>query len=169
MKADIINTNYIFNHKIVKIWRITLLTYGIILISITSIYELKKIYEYELTISIISSFFMVTGFIITILSSFIYSRVGEFTFRENKIDLTLKESDLCFDLTQIEKLTLEKEYGKFYFFKINKTEFVVELNKSQISELKMTLNNLGIEINSRYFLKKIFDWFKKKNTLHNTV
>lgn len=84
MKIQIIDTKYIFNHKLFNLWKIPAITYGSMLIYST-IDGLDKIEDYEYIIEIISKCLIYSGFILVFVNMFIFSRIGLLTIDDKEI------------------------------------------------------------------------------------
>ncbi len=169
MKTDIIDTNYIFNHRIVKAWRFLLLFYGIILVYLTMSKGFETLHEYEFIILILSKVFVVSGMIFFFANMFWYLRVGEIFIKENELTIKQNKSEKIIELNLIDEIKFGNEYGNFYNLKIAESDLIIELNKPQVAELKIILKELNIKIKHRHFTDRISEWFSKKNTLYNNV
>jgi len=169
MKTDIIDTNYVFNHRIVKIWRFLLLGYGITLIYFTIYSGFDRLHEFEFIVSILSKFFVISGMIIFFANMFWSLRIGQISIKNNELNIKQNKSEKIIELTNINKVTFGKDRGNFYYLKVADSDLIIELKKSQIAELKTILSELDITIKHRHFTDRISEWFNKKNTLYNNV
>lgn len=169
METDLIDTEYIMNHRIIKIWKTIILIYGILLIYLTSLGGTEKIAQYESMISISSTIFIISGLIIIFLNMFVYLRIGKFTLNNNVMTLNQNKNKSEIDLNTIDTMVFGKEYGKFYYLKVEQSDFIIELNKSQLTDFRKIIDDLNIDIKHRHFSDRIKEWFNKKNTLYNNV
>lgn len=167
MKTDIIDTNYIFNHRIVKIWRFLLLAYGIMLIYFTTYSGFDRLHEFEFIVSVLSKFFMISGMTIFFANMFWSLRIGKISIKNNELIIKQNESEKIIELNKIDKITFGKERRNFYYLKVAESDLIIELNKSQIAKLKTILSELNVRIKHRHFTDRISEWFNKKNTLYN--
>ena len=167
MKTDIIDTNYINNLAIIKVWKRIILVYGIWLIYLTSLNGVEKIYEYESIISITSNIFMISGLIIILLNTIIYLRVGTFDLKRDVLILNQNKKLRKIELDSIETIVFGKEYGKFYYLKVDQSDFVIELNESQLYDFKKIIDDLNIKIINRNFTDKLRERFNKKLEFYN--
>ena len=167
MQTDIIDTNYINNLAIIKVWKRIILVYGIWLIYLTSLNGVEKIYEYESIISITSNIFIISGLVILLLNTVVYLRIGTFVLNENVLILNQKKKVLEIELDAIKTIVFGKEYGKFYYLKVDQSDFVIELNESQLYDFKKIIGDLNIKIINRNFTDKLRERFNKKLEFYN--
>ncbi|HIB36859.1 hypothetical protein [Mesonia sp.] len=166
MQTDIINTNYINNLKIIKVWKRIILAYGIWLIYLTSLNGIEKIYEYESIISSTSNIFIISGLIIILLNTIIYLRVGTFVLKRDVLILNQNKKVREIELDSIETIVFGKEYGKFYYLKVEQSDFIIELNESQLYDFKKIIGDLNIKIINRNFTDRLRERFGKKFELN---
>lgn len=158
MKTDLIDTNYVYNHRFFKIWKHYLLLYGAILIGLTMFDGVEIIKKYEFYISIFSKFFAFSAIILGFMNGWLFLRIGEVCVTNEELVFELKDSKNVIELKSINEVIFGKEYGKFYYLKIQKSELIVELDKNQLKEFKSIFEKLDIEIKDRHFMDKISQW-----------
>ncbi len=160
MKTDLIDTNYVYNHRFFKIWKHYLLLYGAILIGLTMFDGVEIIKKYEFYISIFSKFFAFSAIILGFMNGWLFLRIGEVCITNEELVFELKDSKSLIELKSINEVIFGKEYGKFYYLKIQKSELIVELDKNQLKEFKSIFEKLDIEIKDRHYTDKISQWFR---------
>lgn len=156
MKTDIINSNFLYNSKIHKVWKSLFLLYGLLLIFFTTSNGFTTLNKYEFLITIISKIFIGLGLLFFFLNMFIFSRIGKIEVENNLIHITSEDSKKTIDLNSIEEVTFGKENNKFYYLKIADSELIIELNKSQYSDFKNVLNKFNVNIKPKHFTDRIF-------------
>ncbi len=162
MKTQLINTNYIFDHKLFKLWKFPAMFYGLLLIFKTA-NGLKEMQEYENLISIISNCIIGTGFVLFFLNMFIYSKIGELILENGKLYIKKyngKETEI--DLSELDSLILGNDKGKFYSMTINNIEIEVLFDKKDLSEFTETLSRNGVELKNKYLYERILKLLKVK-------
>ncbi|WP_442266199.1 hypothetical protein ACSIGC_00350 [Tenacibaculum sp. ZS6-P6] len=161
MKADLIDTNYVYNHRFFRIWKECLLLYGILLIVLTMFEAANTIGKYDFYISSFSKFFVFSGMILWFMNSWLFLRIGEVSTTNKELILEFKDSKKVIELNSINQVIFGKEYRKFFYLKIQESELVIELDKNQIKELKNIFKEFNIEIKYRHYTDNISEWFKK--------
>jgi hypothetical protein len=141
------------------------LTYGIILVYFTTYTGFERLLEFEFIVLILSKFFVISGMIILFANMFWSLKIGEISIKNNELIINQNESEKIIELNKIDKITFGKERGNFHYLKVAESDLIIELNKSQIVELKAIFTELNIGIKHRYFTDRISEWFNKKNTL----
>ncbi len=164
MKTDLIDTNYVYNHRFFKIWKHYLLLYGALLIGLTMFDGAEIIKKYEFYISIFSKFFAFSAMILGLMNGWLFLRIGEVCITNEELVFDLKDSKKVIELKSINEVIFGKEYGKFYYLKIQKSELIVELDKNQLEELKSIFEELDIEIKHRHYMDKISQWFRNSTS-----
>ncbi len=81
---------------------------------------------------------------------------------ENELIIEQKTSKKVIKLNTLNEIIFGDEYGKFYYLKVLDSDFIIELNKSQVNELKNIFAKFEIKIRHRHFSDKISEWFNKK-------
>jgi hypothetical protein len=161
MKTDLIDTDYVYNHRIFKIWKELIFLYGTLLIGLTIFDGVETIIKYEFYIILFSHIFWFSGIIMMLLNSKLFLRIGEVSITNKELAFELKDSKKVIKLNSINQVIFGKEYGKFYYLKIDESELVMELDKNQLKELKNILEELDIEITHRHYTDRILEWYKK--------
>ena len=100
---------------------------------------------------------------------FVYLRIGKFTLNNNVMTLNQNKNVSEIDLNTIDTIVLGKEYGKLYYLKVEQSDFIIELNKYQLTDFRRIIDDLNIKIKHRHFSDRIKEWFNKKNTMYNNV
>ena len=159
MKIDIINTNYIFDHKLFKWLRIPVILYGVFLIAKTS-NGLQDLSEYESVIEIISSIILYSCLVFVFLNAIIFSRCGELKITENTIHIDNKDQESTIKLESLNKVSIGKDQGKFYSIYINDIVIQVIMEKDEFSALKDFLKKNNIQVERKYLSDKITKWLK---------
>ncbi len=159
MKIQIINTNYIFDHKLFRLWKFPVLFYGIMLVFKTSS-GLKELQNYEHSLEIISNSIIYSGFLLFLLNQFVFSKIGELIIDKDKMTVKKyngKEQDI--DLHSLEMVRIGNDKGKFYSVQLNDNEFELILNKTELQEFMKLLTQKNIEIKNKYWFDRILNWF----------
>ena len=162
MKTDIIDTHYVYNTQIFKVWKILMLFYGMILIYLTTIKGFDRLNEFEFIISILSKVFVTSGMLFFFANMFWSIKIGEILIKNDKLIIEQNESEKIIDLNLIDKVVFGKDRGDFYDLKISESDIVIKLSKSQLVKFKKHLTELNIEIKHRYFADRVSEWFRNK-------
>jgi hypothetical protein len=165
MKADIINTNFIFEHKLFKFWKILFIIYGILLIYHTASGGIEKLYDYESTIKFLSNFFVLTGFLLFFANSFMFSRIGELIIKNNNLIIEKGKLEITIDLNKIDEVTFGKWQKNFYYIKLKNEEICLELKNEELIKFKETFEKFNIKINHRYLVERIIHWLRRRTKL----
>lgn len=161
MKADIIDTNYVYNHKFYNIWKTIILTYGVLLIVATAYSGLESLLKYNTIITISSTTIIVSIFIVILINAFLFSRIGQLTIKNETLKVSINDQITTLDLTTIDEIEFGKHDNKFYSLTVNQKTITVELHTAQLLEFKKTLELYNVKIKHHHFSDKLSHWFSK--------
>ncbi|MCO6357138.1 hypothetical protein [Roseivirga pacifica] len=159
MKIQLINTNYIFDHKLFKLWKFPVLFYGVLLIFKTA-GRLNELQNHESLIEIISSTIIYSGILLFFFNVLMYSKIGELIIEGNSIiakKYNGKEQPI--DLHSLKSIRMGNDKGNFYSLQIGDREFEVIFSKNELIEFKQYLTQKNIEIKDKYWYERVRKWF----------
>ena len=160
MKIHLVNTNYIFDHKLFKLWKYPAILYGILLIFKTT-NGLKELQEYENLFRMISTCFISTGFIFFLLNMFVYGKIGELIVKNDKLFIKKYHDQVTeIDLEVLESVTIGKDKGKFYSVTINELQIEVILDKTDLENFTELLSRNDVVVKDMYLYERILKLIK---------
>ena len=172
MKIDVVDTNYIFGHKGFNLWKKCLLGYGIFLVLYTTGGSLDFLKSIHGIVPYVSQFFIATSFILVILNSVLFLRIGEVIIDETHLKIRTGEKELRYELATLNWLQLEKGYSECYHIKSEGFEVAVALNDIELKSFKETISALNIELKlvESNIIKALWHQvFKKESTSKEIV
>lgn len=161
MTTDLIDIDYVYNHRLFKIWKGLLVIYGILLIFLTKDNGFETLIKYEYIITVVSQIFFISWIVIFILKTLMFSRVGKLSIDQDRFVIDLKDTRQIVDLNMVNEITLGKHSRKFYHLEVLDHDLVLELDKSQLNALKHILTQQDIKIKHRLLTDRISTWFRK--------
>lgn len=161
MTTDLIDIDYIYNHRLYKIWKGLLVIYGVLLIFLTKDNGFETLIKYEYLITVVSQIFFISWIVIFILKTLMFSRVGKLSTDQDRLVIDLKDNRQIVDLNMVKEITLGKHSRKFYHLEVLEHDLVLELDKSQLNALKHILTQQDINIKHSLLTDRISTWFRK--------
>lgn len=153
LKVRIINTNYVFDHKLFKLWFIPTFMYGILLIFKTSS-GLTELQDYENLLKIISNCVIFSGIILVFINMIIYFKIGELVLDNDILFVEIYNGKQTrFELTKLDSITLVNKRGKFYTLTIGEIDYEVILDEKDLEMFRevLTRNQVVLKNKSTYF------------------
>lgn len=152
MKADIININYFNETKFYKILRIIVIFFAVCFGVYSGIdWFITPLDNYENYYYLFMQIFLGLVFLINILESILFTRIGTFEVSENMLVITNRETVNHIDLTTVNEVTIGKVAYRFYKLKINQDNIVINFTKMEIRAFSKLLESFNIKINRRIF------------------
>lgn len=161
MKLHLIEPNYVYKHKYFNIIKVIGGIYMLLLLRYTTYNSDNSFLISVKELEMISALFMFLIFIILLLNSILYIKVGELCIDKNTIKLLKNEWTKTIYLKNIKSIQIQKVHGKEYVLKIDKVKIPIELNTSELNALKRL--NTVTKIN----FEKISIFNKLKNSILN--
>ncbi|WP_400077957.1 hypothetical protein [Winogradskyella sp. R77965] len=157
MTLDIIQDNYINNHKYSFVWKWFIITFGIIYtLLVFKIIELPELYEtiFNLSLGIV--------LIASLLNSFLFTRIGKLELIENILISRIDNEVETIKLNTIKTVKISSTNKNHYFLKFEPDfEVLVEMKNGQLDAIKQVLIKNKIEIIDTNFMSKLKNWFSK--------
>ncbi|SDY05968.1 hypothetical protein SAMN05444411_1171 [Lutibacter oricola] len=155
MEKDIIDTNYIYHHKYYYLWKIPYLVYGGLLIYLTTNDSgINRLIENDKVFQSISGLFLFFIFVIPLLNTFLFSRIGKFKITDNEMFVQTDKIDKTIQLKEITNIEYIRSDNKFYDFKFDSLELTIEMTKTELREFESICKELGVHIEKKGFLKR---------------
>ncbi|NAS30039.1 hypothetical protein GTQ40_03570 [Flavobacteriaceae bacterium R38] len=111
-------------------------------------------------VNITSTCIIILYFIIVLLNSVLYTRIGNIEFANRKIVISKDHKQSEFLLSNIKIIKISKEQNKHYLVEANPFfKEVIELNNTDLLNIKSYLDENQIE----YQHKSIANWFRRFN------
>ena len=168
MKADLIDTDYVYNHRFYNIWKTIVLAYGVLLILATGYNGIESLSKYNTIITMTSTCIVAYYFIITLANNFLFSRIGQLTIKDEVLKISVDDQITTLDLITIDEIEFGKHDGKFYTVVVKQNTITVELNTTQLLEFKKTLELYNVKIKHHHFSDKLSHWFSKNISRFST-
>ncbi|SDY06201.1 hypothetical protein SAMN05444411_1177 [Lutibacter oricola] len=162
MTTNILENNYIFNHKYFKKLRWIGIFYFYFLLKITAFEPDESITDLKDEIAIISLILIVLLLVLFILNEFLFTRVGEIQISKNNVRLEIDDWIKDIDLTKVEKVELEFIKGIQYDLIIDNTKILIEIENYEYHLIEKLIPNLKVK-NKKIVLKNILKRFATKN------
>jgi len=155
IKADIINTNYIYEHKLYKYWRYLLILYAGLLIMLTSKTNFETILSYKEYIFIISEVFIFSSILVVLLNAMVFIRIGIFNIDEEEIHIKNGDEIKVYDISKVKSFAIEKASKNFYEIKIDGYKITIELKKEEAKKITTILSNADVSITAISLLGRL--------------
>ena len=157
MKLDIIEDNYINNHKYSHIWKWFLILFlTIYSLKLFKLIELPELYE------TIFSFSIGVVILVSLLNSFLFTRIGKFELIENTFISRINDNIKTIELDTIKSVKINTANNNHYNLIFDSDyEVMVEMKNGQLDEFKRICESNNIDIITSNFLKGIKKWFTK--------
>ena len=162
MKTDIINTDFIYDHKFFKFWMVPAFVYGGLLVFYTTSLQFDNLIKYDSIIEIISNIFLISGILLFFANIIMFSRIGEMSILNEHLTIDINQTKEIINLEDVTKITLGKEERNFYYLKILEKEIIIELDKTKLSEFEKVMKDFNVKIKHRHFTDRISSWIRKR-------
>jgi hypothetical protein len=160
METHIIERNKFLKNKYIQFWINSFILLLIILLPKIS-FSLGEPIKFDKEISHLTTFYIISGFIILMINNFKLEKIGLFKINFDNISINKNGLKRKMDLTKINQIVINRIQGNIYELKIKSYEFNIVLGKIELEQLESICRTTNIKIKYLSLTDKIEKLIRK--------